>query len=94
MRVDLPVYSNNELVEFARKYADVNGYVFDGMAILALHSAIDLFQTDQHAANLEDVKNIMNEAMEQADKRNNKLFGKLFGKKNTDGVILLESDFE
>ena len=71
----------------------MNGYVFDGMAILALHSVIELFQTDQHAVNLEDVKNIMDEAMERADRRSRKLFGKLFSKK-TDDTILLESDFE
>ncbi|MCI8372420.1 MAG: hypothetical protein HFI75_08495 [Lachnospiraceae bacterium] len=94
MRVDLPEYTNNELAEFAKAYAENNGYIFDGMALLALHSVIEIFQTDQHSANLEDVKNIMNEAMEHADKRAKKLFGKLFGKKNTDGIILLESDFE
>lgn len=94
MKVDLPAYSNNELAEFAKTYADVNGYVIDGMAILALHSVIELFQTDQHVANLEDVKNIMDEAMERADKRTKKLFGKLFGKKNTEGIVLIESDFE
>lgn len=93
MCVDLPVYNNNELAEFAKTYAQVNGYVFDGMAILALHSVIELFQTDQHAVNLEDVKNIMDEAMERADRRSRKLFGKLFSKK-TDDTILLESDFE
>ncbi len=93
MCIDLPVYNNNELAEFAKTYAQVNGYVFDGMAILALHSVIELFQTDQHAVNLEDVKNIMDEAMERADRRSRKLFGKLFSKK-TDDTILLESDFE
>lgn len=94
MRVDLPVYSNNELAEFAKTYAEVNGYSFDGMALLALHSVIDLFQTDEHVTNLEDMKNIMDEAMERADRRNKKLFGKLFGKKNSEGIVLVESDFE
>lgn len=93
MCVNLPVYNNNELAEFAKTYAQVNGYVFDGMAILALHSVIELFQTDEHAVNLEDVKNIMDEAMERADRRSKKLFGKLFSKK-TDDIVLLESDFE
>lgn len=94
MRIDLPIYSGNELAEFARTYAELNGYNLDGMAVLALHSVIDIFQTDQHAANLEDVKNIMDEAMERADKRTNKLLGKLFGKKKSDHIDLLESDFE
>lgn len=92
--VNLPVYTNNELAEFARTYADVNGYVLDGMAVLALHSVIEIFQTDKHTANLEDVKNIMDEAMERADKRSSKLFGKLFGRKHSDNIALVESDFE
>lgn len=93
MRVDLPAYSNNELAEFAKTYAENNGYKLDGMAVLALHSVIELFQTDQHIANLEDIKNIMDEAMERADKRGKKLFGKLFSKK-TEYIDLIESDFE
>lgn len=92
--VNLPVYTNNELAEFARTYADVNGYVLDGMAVLALHSVIEIFQTDKHTANLEDVKNIMDEAMERADRRSSKLFGKLFGRKRSDSITLVESDFE
>ena len=94
MYVNLPVYTNNELAEFARTYAEANGYILDGMAVLALHSVIEIFQTDKHTANLEDVKNIMDEAMERADKRSNKLFGRLFGRKNTDSIALVESDFE
>lgn len=94
VKVDLPVYDNNELAEFARTYAQVNGYTFDGMATLALHSVIEFFQAEDHVTNLEDMKNIMDEAMERADRRSHKLFGKLFGKKNQDGIVLIESDFD
>ena len=95
-RIEVPVFINDELVTFAQTYAKENGYKIDEMGILALYSEIDILQRDEKVITVTDVKNIMDDAIENANKPSlKKLFKKLTGnnKDESDRVILKEEDF-
>ena len=95
-RIEVPVFINDELVTFAQTYAKENGYKIDEMGILALYSEIDVLQRDEKIITVTDVKNIMDDAIENANKPSlKKLFKKLTGnnKDESDRVILKEEDF-
>jgi len=95
-RIELPVFINDELVTFAQTYAKENGYKIDEMGILALYSEIDILQRDEKVVTVTDVKNIIDDAIENANKPSlKKLFKKITGKNKdeSDRVILKEEDF-
>ena len=64
------------------------------MAMLALSAKIDAVYANKKNIVMEDVQDIIDDAIEKAEKRNRKLFGRLFSKKkDSDAVLLRESDF-
>ena len=74
-----------------------NGYRIDEMGILALYSRIDILQKEDHAVTVTEVKEIMDHAIEKAQRVNIKhFFKRLFGKHtdNADRIILTEQDFK
>ena len=92
--IDIPTFTNKELVAFGESYAREQECVFDEMAVLALYNRIGNRQTSDHLVNVAEVKEMIDEAMERGDKRG--LFGKR-RKGRTDefgNLILLEKDFE
>lgn len=92
--IEIPTFTNKELVAFGESYAREQECVFDEMAILALYNRIGNRQTSDHLVNVAEVKEMIDEAMERGDKRG--LFGKR-RKGRTDefgNLILLEKDFE
>ena len=96
LRVELPVFINDELVTFGQTYAKENGYKIDEMGILALYSRIDMLQRDEKAVAVADVKEIIDEAIENAHAASfKKIFKKLLGKNkdDSDRIILTEEDF-
>ena len=95
-RIELPVFINDELVTFAQTYAKENGYKIDEMGILALYSEIDILQRDEKIVTVTDVKHIIDDAIENANKLSlKKLFNKMVGnnRDESDRVILKEEDF-
>lgn len=95
-RIELPVFINDELVTFAQTYAKENGYKIDEMGILALYSEIDILQRDEKVVTVTDVKYIIDDAIEHANKASlKKFFKKVTGKNKdeSDRVILREEDF-
>ena len=95
-RVELPVFINDELVTFGQTYAKENGYKIDEMGILALYSRIDMLQREEKAVTVADVKDILDEAIENAHKASfKKVMHKLLGKSkdDSDRIILKEEDF-
>ena len=65
------------------------------MAMLALFSRLGNFQSGKGALTFNEVKEVIDEAIVNAERRNNKLFKRLFGKKNEKSdLLLLEEDFE
>ena len=96
-KLELPIFINDELVTFGQTYAKENGYKIDEMGILALYSRIDILQKEDHAVTVTEVKEIIDHAIEKAQRVNIKhFFKRLFGKHtdNADRVILTEQDFK
>ncbi|WP_461812460.1 hypothetical protein [Faecalimonas sp.] len=96
-KLELPIFINDELVTFGQTYAKENGYKIDEMGILALYSRIDILQKEDHAVTVTEVKEILDHAIEKAQRVNLKhFFKRLFGKHtdNADRVILTEQDFK
>ena len=68
----------------------------DEMGILALYSRIDMLQREEKAVTVADVKDVVDEAIDNANSASMKrLMKKVFGKHKDDAdrVILTEEDF-
>lgn len=95
--ITVPIFSNDELVVFARSYANELGYVIEEMAILALHNRISNIEKLDQATTLVEVKEIIDEAIErEAHGGIRKAFNILTAKRYTDDdkIVLTEKDFE
>ncbi len=96
-KLELPVFINDELVTFGQTYAKENGYKIDEMGILALYSRIDMLQRDEYIVTVSDVKEIIDEAIDNSQRANfKKVMKKLFGKNKDEAarIILKEEDFK
>ena len=95
--VTVPIFSNDDLVIFAKSYANELGYVIDEMAILALHNSISNIEKYEQATTLEEVKEIIDDAIErEAHSGLRKYFNILTANRYTDDekIVLTEKDFE
>ena len=95
-RVDVTALSNDALVSFAKKYAREQEYSIDELGLLALHTRIEEMQTSDHAVTVKDVKEIMDEAMDNAERKTlGHFFDIILGKRydDEDMIILKEKDF-
>ncbi len=95
-RVDVEAMSNETLVNYAKQYAREQEYVIDDMGVLALHTRIDEMQTSDHVVTGAEVKEIMDEAISHANRKNiGHFFDILLGKRydEEDMIILTEKDF-
>ena len=95
-RIEIEVLDNDGLVEFAKTYANSLEYSIDDMGVLAIYTRISDMQTNEHAVTIKEVKCMVNDAIDHAEKKNVKhfvdvLFGKRFN--DEDMIILRESDF-
>ena len=88
----VPVFTNDELVTFARTYARENGYKFDELATLALYTLIGENQKDSEPMTVGMVKELVDQAIDHSKSRR---FGFRSRNQSTpDGRILLrEKDF-
>lgn len=96
-RITIPYFSNDELVEFAKTYAEENGYGIDAMAVLALYTRISNIQKLDQATTLVEVKEIVDEAIDRVERGGlKKMFGILTSKRYDENnyVVLHEKDFE
>ncbi len=90
--INIPVFTNDELVNFARVYTKENGYKIDQMGMLALYNLIGVNQKEDQPMSIGAVKDMLDTAMAKAQ-------GGLlkFGKKkrvDRDGfTVLYEKDF-
>ena len=94
--VDIPIFSNDELVAFGKSYAEEQEYYFEEMAVLALYDCIGVRQTSDHVVNITEVKEFVDDAIAHAEKKSKGLFAKL-SKKRIDeygNKLLLEEDFD
>lgn len=93
-RIKIPVFTSDELVQFAKAYALELECEIDDMGVLALYNSISNIQRLDEATTLTEVKEIVDTAIEHAERGGlKKLFG---GKKySPEGYLYLrEKDFE
>ncbi len=93
-KIIIPVLTIDELVNFGKAYATDLGYSIDEMGVLALYDRINLIQRLDHPTNLTEVKEIVDEAIDKAERGGLKSF---FNRKRRDddgNVILQERDFQ
>ena len=62
-KISVPIFTNDELVLFAKSYSAELGYKIDEMAILALHNRISNIERIDQATTLTEVKDIIDEAI-------------------------------
>ena len=96
-RFDITGFSNQALVDFARRYAKDQEYAMDELAELALHSRIEKMQTKDHKVTVDEVKEIVDGAIAKANKKNLKHFFDVLCSNRYDEedmIILREKDFE
>ena len=80
-KVDIPVFTNDELIAFARSYARELGFSYDEFAVLALYDRIGNGQTNDHRVSVAEVKDMVDAAIEHSEKGGvRKLFAKITGK--------------
>ena len=94
--ISIPVFTNDELVTFARTYARENGYKLDEMGVLALYTQIGNNQKEGEPMTISQVKDMVDRAIAHAEKGTRK-FGRRMSRKHTDAddrVILYEKDFD
>ena len=96
-KITLPIYRNDDLVAFARAYARGQKYSIGDMGVLALYTRIGAMQTQSHKVMLDEVKQLVDEAIAHSGKFTPKKFlGRLFATHiDEDGLIVLnEQDFQ
>ena len=94
--IHVPIFTNDELVSFAKAYAKELGYEIDELAILALYKRISNIQRLDQATTLTEVKEIVDEAIDrEAHGGIKKAISILTAARYTDDdcIILREKDF-
>ncbi len=96
LRIDIEAMDNDSLVLYGRRYAQEREYSIDELGVLALYTRIAELQTSEHSVTTKEVKEIVEEAIYHADKKNiGHFMDILFGKRydDEDMIILREKDF-
>lgn len=96
-QISVPIFTNDELVTFARSYSRELGYKIDDMAVLALYNRISNIQRLDQATTLTEVKEIVDEAIDrEAHGGIKKAISILTASRYTDDdrIVLREKDFE
>ncbi len=94
--IDIPVFTNDELVSFGKSYAQELGYTFDEFGVLALYDQIGSRQTNDHMVMVAEVKEIIDGAIEHAGKGSIRHLLEKVTKKSMDEFgnrLLREADF-
>lgn len=92
----IPVFTNDELVSFAKTYAKELGYKIDNMAVLALYTLIGENQNEENPVAVGTVREMMDNAIARASKKGRKA-GKKVSKRHLDEtgrIMLYEKDFD
>ena len=95
-RIDMEALSNEALVAFAKKYAREQECSIDEFGMLALHRTIAERQTSDHAVTIMEVKDIMDGAIESANRKTIGHFFSILAAKRYDEedmIIIREKDF-
>lgn len=93
--INIPVFTNDELVNFARVYTKENGYTIDQMGMLALYNLISTNQKEDEPMSVGAVKDLIDAAIMKSQGGIRK-FKRNISKKRTDNdgfIVLYEKDF-
>lgn len=96
-KINVPIFTIDELVSFAKAYALEHGYEMDELAVLALYNRISGIQKLDQATTLAEVKEIVDRAIEREGRFGlKKYFSILTARRYTDNdcILLLEEHFE
>ena len=96
LRIDVAALDNDGLVNYGREYALEQEYAIDEMGMLALYTSIANRQTSQHAVTVEEVKQIVDEAIAKSEKGSVSHIMDVILKKRydeNDMIVLREKDF-
>lgn len=96
LRVDIEPLDDESLVAYAKQYAEEQEYSIDEFGVLALHTRIADKQTNDHEVTLAEVRELVDEAIEYANKKTPKHFMDILLAKRYDEedmIILREKDF-
>ena len=96
-KVNIPIFSIDELVEFAKSYAQELEYEIDEMGVLALYNRISSIEKLDEATTLFEVQDIVDEAVAKSEKGGFKKAFSVFASKRHgqgDRKVLQEKDFE
>ena len=89
--ISIPVFTNDELVTFARTYSKEMGYKIDDMAVLALYTLIGDNQDEEQPVTIAGVKDMVDKAISRASRK------KITRRKRVDEnnrILLYEKDFD
>ena len=96
VHIEVGELNDDALVAYGKKYARYLEYTIDEMGVLALHTRIEEMQTSDHIVTVADVREIVDEAIDHANRKNLKHFADLLLAKRYDDedmIILREKDF-
>ncbi len=96
IEIHVEALDNDSLVSYGRKYAEEQEYGMDEMGVLALHTCIAERQTIDHIVTIEEVKDIIDDAIQHANKKTlGHFFDIIVAKRydEEDRIILRENDF-
>lgn len=96
LRIDIAALDNDGLVNYGKEYANEQEYSIDDMGVLALYTRISEMQTNEHAVTVDEVKELVDEAIRNAEKKNITHFMDVLLAKRYDDedmIVLREKDF-
>jgi len=96
LRIDISALDNDGLVKYGKLYAREKEFSIDDMGVLALYNRIEERQTNEHAVTVDEVKEIIDQAIQKAEKKSfghfmDVIISKRYDKE--DMIILREKDF-
>ena len=96
VKIDIPTYTNDDLVFHGREYAREQEYIIDDMGVLALYTKIDERQTADHFVTIDEVEEIVDRAIRHVNRKTPGHFiDVVVGKRydDDDMIIIREKDF-
>jgi len=95
-RFDIAALDSATLVKYGCQYAYTQEFSIDEMGRLALHTRIEDMQTSEHAVTVDEVREIIDEAIESASRMSLRHFWDIIARRRYDDddmIILRERDF-
>ena len=96
-KINIPIFTSDELVSFAKSYANELGYTIDEMGVLALYNSISNIEQADRETTLTEVKEIVDKAVAHSEKGGlKKAFSIITSRRydEDDYIILREKDFD